>query len=166
MTAKDWKEHLDLTGHPEGGAYARNYLASESIGVGALPRRFDGDRPFASAIYFLLEGKAFSALHRLRQDELWHFYDGTTLLIHIIEPDGRYRLIRLGRSPERGDVLMGVVPAGVFFGAEVEDKNSFALTGCTLAPAFDFADFEMPSRRDLLELFPQHHELIVNLTQE
>ena len=164
MTVQEWKRYLNLQSHPEGGSYARNYLASESIPAAALPARFDGDRPFSSAIYFLLEERAFSALHRLRQDELWHFYDGTTLLIHIIEPDGQYRQVRLGRNPVHGEALMALVPAGVLFGAEVVDKTSFTLAGCTLAPAFDFADFEMPSRDQLLEQFPQHRQLIVNLT--
>ncbi len=163
--AEIWREQLNMQRHPEGGSFARTYLCDLKMPEEVLPAGFSGERPFASATYFLLEGKEFSAIHRLKQDELWHFYDGTSILIHIIHMDGRYEEIRLGRNIEMGERPMGLVPAHSFFGAELADTSSFALVGCTLSPAFDFDDFWMPARTELLKMFPQHEELIGRLTR-
>src|SRR5207244_3471517 len=120
---------------------------------------------FCTAIYFLLEGEQFSALHRLAQDEVWHFYDGAALLVHVLEPDGRYTAIRLGLDIEAGELPQAVVEAGAFFGASVSVPGPYALVGCTVAPGFDFADLELPTRQELVGMFPQHRELIERLTR-
>ena len=104
-------------------------------------------------------------MHRVNQDELWHFYDGSSLTLHVIASDGRYSRIRLGRKVEDGEVPQAVVLAGCLFGATVDDPASYALVGCTVAPGFTYDDFEMPPRHQLLELYPQHRHLIEQLTR-
>lgn len=163
--AQTWIDRLDLEAHPEGGYYRETYRTSEAIPEGALPDRFDGDRDVAALIYFLLPGDAFSALHRIQQDEAWHFYAGSPLTLHQITPDGTYETQTLGRAPEEGQRLHTVVPAGVWFGATVEADQSYALVGCTTAPAFEFADFELADRGALVETHPQHRSIIERLTR-
>jgi len=130
-----------------------------------LPPRFSGDRVFSTAIYFLLQGHDFSAFHRIQQDEVWHFYDGGPLTVVSIAPDGALRSVNLGRDVAAGEVLQAVVPAGFVFGARPTDPRTFSLVGCTVAPGFDFADFEIPSREELIERFPQHTAVIEKLTR-
>ncbi len=164
-TARHWIESLKLIRHPEGGWYRETYRSPEVIARTALPSRFGGDRVFSTAIYFLLEGDDFSALHRIKADEVWHFYDGQPLTVHVIDPDGRYTSVRLGRDVAAGEQLQAVVPAGNLFGATSAGPGSFALVGCTVAPGFDFADFEMPGREELCRLYPQHRAVIERLTR-
>lgn len=163
--ARYWIERLGLERHPEGGYYRETYRSREGIARAHLPERFGGDRPFSTAIYFLLAGDDFSAFHRIAQDEVWHFYDGTALVVHAISPDGRYSATRLGRDPDAGETLQGVVPGGHYFGAALAQPRSYALVGCTVAPGFDFADLVVPTREELLRLFPQHRAVIERLTR-
>lgn len=163
--AQDWIEGLQLRPHPEGGYFRETYRSAETIARQHLPTRFSGDRSFSTAIYFLLQGDDFSALHRIKQDEVWHFYAGSTLVIYVIEPGGTLSLLRLGRNVRAGEMLQAVVPAGCVFGARLQDPHSYALVGCTVAPGFDFADFEMTTRQELVSLYPQHQALIAQLTR-
>jgi len=160
-----WVEKLNLQPHPEGGFFKETYRSHEIIPQAALPERFSGDRVFATSIYFLLSKDDFSAFHRIKQDELWHFYDGTSLTIHIINLDGSYSTTKFGKNFDEGESPQVVVKAGCFFAAEINDKESFSLAGCTVAPGFDFADFEIPNRDSLIELFPQHVEIIKKFTR-
>ncbi len=153
--AAAWVERLGLRQHPEGGYFRETYRAAERA----------GERAASTAIYFLLEGEDFSALHSLKQDELWHFYAGSSLTIHIIDPNGNCGAMRLGTNVAAGEEPQAVVPAGWLMGAAVNETNSYALVGCTAAPGFEFADFHMPSREELLARFPQHAELIRRLTR-
>ncbi len=159
-----WIKQLELEKHPEGGWFKETYRSSETIAVAGLPARFDGDRSFCTSIYFLLSGDEFSALHRIKQDELWHFYAGTGLGVHVIDKAGHYTQKKLGSDLEQGESFQHVVEAGDWFGASVA-QDGFALVGCTVAPGFDFADFEMPGRDYLLGLHPQHSDLIKRLTR-
>ena len=156
---------LQLQRHPEGGWFNEAYRAAETIPHRSLPDRFDGDRAFSTAIYFLLNRAEFSAFHRLRQDELWHFYDGASLIIHMIDPDGAYETVTLGRRVESGERPLAVVTAGTLFGATVSDPHSYSLSGCTVAPGFDFADFDMPPREQLVAAYPRHRGIIERLTR-
>jgi len=164
--AKYWVEKLELEAHPEGGYFRQTYKADAMLAKEALPAGFAGARAASTAIYFLLEGKNFSAFHRLRSDEVWHFYAGEALMVHVIAPDGKYCSIRLGRDLAAGQVLQAVVRAGCWFGSHVADWKSWALVGCTVAPGFDFEDFEMGKRVELSARYPQHRELIERLTRE
>ena len=165
-SAQYWIDKLNLIAHPEGGYYRETYRAELSIAREALPPRFTGPRLVSTAIYFLLDEDNFSAFHRLRSDELWHFYCGSPILVHVIEPDGGYAEILLGSDPEAGEGLQAVVKASCWFASRVRDPKSFALAGCTVAPGFDFADFELGKRAELVRLYPQHRNLIESLTRD
>jgi uncharacterized protein len=163
--ARGWIKRLQLCRHPEGGFFRETYRSEERIAGEHLPLRFHGERAFSTAIYFLLEREDFSALHTIEQDEVWHFYDGSSLTVHIIDPDGTHTALKLGRNFEEGEQLQGVVKAGQLFGAVVNDPCSYALVGCTVAPGFDFADFHLAGREELCARFPQHRMLIERLTR-
>ena len=159
-----WIENLGLKPHPEGGYFKEIYRSPATVPGEALPG-YDGPRNFATSIYFLLQDDQFSAFHRIKQDELWHFHAGSTLTVHVIDAAGRYAPIRMGPDPEAGECLQALVPGGSLFGASMDGNRGYALVGCTCVPGFDFADFEMPSREELLGRYPQHRELIHRLTR-
>jgi predicted cupin superfamily sugar epimerase len=163
--AKDWIEALNLEPHPEGGYFRQTYRSKITIPREALPAEFKGPRVVSTGIYFLLEEKNFSAFHRLRSDEMWHFYAGSPVVVHAIDQDGSYSQMLLGSDPEAGQMFQAVVRAGCWFASHVADWNSFALVGCTVAPGFDFADFEMANRAELVREYPQHRDLIERLTR-
>ncbi len=160
-----WIDSLELERHPEGGYFRETYRAAESIPATALPNRFQGCRQFATAIYYLLQSEDFSALHRLASDEVWHFYGGSPLDIHIIDPSGRYSKPRLGNDPKNDQSFQVVVEAGCWFGATVALPGSYTLAGCSVAPGFDFADFELAHRQALITQYPKHKNLIEGLTR-
>jgi hypothetical protein len=164
-SAQQWIERLNLEPHPEGGWYRQTYRAPLTLPRSALPG-FAGDRPASTAIYFLLAGDQFSAFHRLRSDEVWHFYAGSALIVHVIEPGGRYNQLLLGSDASSGEQFQAVVPAGCWFGSSLRHPDSYALVGCTVAPGFDFADFEMAERNELAVRFPQHRKIIERLTRD
>ena len=165
-SAQYWIEKLQLEPHPEGGYFRQTYRSDMLIAREALPVGFGGARVASTAIYFLLEGKDYSAFHRLSSDEVWHFYAGAPLIVHVISPQGVYSSILLGRELEAGQVLQAVVPAGCWFASHVADWTGWALVGCTVAPGFDFEDFEMGMKAELVAGHPQHRELIERLTRE
>jgi uncharacterized protein len=160
-----WIEKLGLERHPEGGYYRQTYKSDLILEKESLPAEFTGPRAASTAIYFLLDGENFSAFHRLRSDEVWHFYVGATLVVHVIDEGGRYSEILLGNDPEAGEVLQAVVKARCWFASRVRDGRSFALVGCTVAPGFEFTDFEMARREELVLQYPQHREVIEGLTR-
>jgi uncharacterized protein len=166
QTAEYWIDKLGLEPHPEGGYFRQTYRSEVAIAREALPAGFGGSRPVSTAIYFLLAGENFSAFHRLRSDEVWHFYAGAPLEVHVIEEGGGYSKILLGRDAEAGEGFQAVVKAGCWFGSRVRDGKSWALVGCTVSPGFDFQDFEMAKRDELVRLCPQHREVIERLTRE
>jgi predicted cupin superfamily sugar epimerase len=160
QTAQDWVRHLGLAAHPEGGYYREVYRSPLPA---AAPWTAE-PRSVATAIYFLLEAGQFSAFHRIRSDEIWHFYAGDTLVIEGIHPDGRRQSWRLGTDIASGALPQCIVPAGVWFGATLAGEGAYALVGCTVSPGFDFADFELADCGDLLARFPEHEEVILRLT--
>ena len=164
--ARYWIGKLGLEPHPEGGYFRQTYKAGLVVPKSALPEGFAGARAASTAIYFLLQGRNFSAFHRLRSDEVWHFYAGDPLVVHIIEPEGKYFSILLGHDLEAGAVLQAVVPAGCWFASHVADWKSFTVVGCTVAPGFDFEDFEMGKREELAQEYPEHRDIIRSLTRE
>jgi predicted cupin superfamily sugar epimerase len=164
--ADAWIERLGLRPHPEGGYFRETYRAAETIAGPALPTRFGGPRAVATAIYFLMTRDAFSAFHRIRSDEIWHFYAGDPVVIAVLDADGTGHLAteRLGCDPVRGEHPQVVIPGGAWFAAEVVSSGRFALMGCTVAPGFDFVDFELGNRADLLRSYPQHRRVIERLS--
>ena len=171
--AQYWIDKLKLTKHPEGGFYRLTYTADVKIPAEALPRGFKGARVASTAIYFLLSNEdgredagCFSAFHRLQADELWHFHAGGPLVVHSIAPDGSYGRLLLGPDAEQGEHFQGFIPAGCWFASEPLHPESFALVSCTVAPGFDFEDFEMGKRAELSVAYPQHRELVARLTRD
>lgn len=162
--AAHWVEKYAMQPHPEGGYFVETYRAAEVIPHEALPERFSGSRSFGTGIYFLLENHHFSALHRIQSDELWHFYAGGPLHVYVIHKDAALQIIKLGNDPDQGEVFQAVVPAGAWFGSKPAANTTYSLVGCTVAPGFDFADFEMASRPQMLQQYPQHATEINLLT--
>lgn len=159
-----WISALGLQPHPEGGHYRETYRADGQIPAAGMPVNFDGSRAYSTAIYFLLQGHEISHLHRLKADELWHYHTGATLTLHLLDPRNGHRQIRLGNDPGTGSCFQACIPAGTWFGAVVDDPASFTLAGCTVAPGFDFADFEIGQRLALQRQFPRNTEIIAALT--
>lgn len=164
-TADYWIDHLHLQPHPEGGFYKETYRSAEKIPAAALPKRFQGDRNFATAIYFLVRSQEKSLFHRIKSDELWHFHAGTSLSIFVLSDSG-LKIYKLGANLDKGESLQIVVPANHWFGARVDAENSFTLSACTVSPGFDFADFELAERNSLTKLFPSFATIIELLTSE
>ena len=162
--AKKIIETLALQKHPEGGFFKEVYRSKETIPNTVLGTHFEGDRHYSTSIYFLLTSEHFSAFHKINQDEIWHFYKGSCLLLHIISKEGNYQKILIGNDLEKGEVPQFVVNGGDWFAAEIPTKESFAFVGCTVAPGFDFKDFTMPNRQELIAEFPKHKEIITQLT--
>jgi predicted cupin superfamily sugar epimerase len=166
ITSTDWIQALGLIPHPEGGYYREFYRSSHVLSESSLPEGFRGERDLGSVIHYMLTKNDFSAFHRLRSDEIWHFHHGSAFLIHIISPEGDYRRLKLGLDVHVGEVPCIAIPAGSFFGAEVAEENSYALASCTVMPGFSFEDFQMPSRDKLLAKFPKLFSEIMHLTRE
>lgn len=156
---------LDLQPHPEGGYYRETYRSNGEILD--LPPYFEGSRNYSTAIYFLLTGDNFSAFHRIRQDEMWHFYLGAPIELIEISSEGKVTTTHIGNDLEKDQQLQHLVPGGSWFASRLlPGAGDYALAGCTVSPGFDFRDFEMAKRANLIQLFPDHGELITVLTRE
>ena len=157
MTVDFWVKKLDLQAHPEGGFYKESYRSDEEIPAKALPSRFKGKRSVSTAIYYLLGEGDFSAFHRILSDETWHFYAGEPLQLLIINSSGELQEIMLGigESPQTPQFT---VKAEDWFAAK--STGAYTLCGCTVAPGFDFSDFEMGNAIKLKNEFPQHAKII------
>ncbi len=149
----------------EGGYYIESYRTDEAIPAEALPGRYGGPRAYGTAIYYLLTPDTFSALHRLRSDEVYHFYLGSPVEILLLWPGGRSRVVLLGPDIAAGMQVQVVVPRGVWQGSRVRPGGEYALLGTTMAPGFDPADYEGGSREELLAAFPDERERILSLTR-
>lgn len=161
-TSSYWVEKLELLPHPEGGYFKELYRSSEDIKQDSLPIRFTGNRSFSTSIYFLLEKNQKSAFHRIKSDELWHFYDGEPATIFVIDDSGKLTEYKIGLSPEDNIFPQVIIPANCWFAAE--SNGNFTLAGCTVSPGFDFEDFEMASRENLTKIFPHLKQLILKFT--
>jgi len=161
--ASKYIKQLHLKKHPEGGYFREVYRSGELIFTAQLPKRYKSARNFSTSIYFLLEGKQFSAFHLLQSDELWHFYDGCAVLLYVIDQKGKLTVKKLGGDEDCE--LQLTIEKQSWFAAEVEDKKSFALFGCTVSPGFDFDDFELGKRQELIKKFPQHKTIISGMTK-
>ncbi len=163
--AEYWIQALNLAPHPEGGYYRETYRSHDQIDALRPAAEFSGSRSISTAIYYLLEGSDFSAFHRIRSDEMWHHYAGGPLAIHMIDSAGEFVTRRLASRLEGGARPQIVVPARTWFAAEGEDPSGYTLVGCTVAPGFDFADFELAGRDLLLQRFPAHRSVIERFTR-
>lgn len=166
MPLPSWKEIVDLYGmepHPEGGFFKETYRSEGLIPAETLAKHGHlGDRAHSTAIYYLLPPGAKSKLHRMRSDEIFHFYLGGPMTLVELGPKGEVETVRLGQDLAAGQKVQHVVRAGRWFGGWCEGET-FSLVGCTVAPAFDFADFELADESKLLAKYPQAAALIQRL---
>lgn len=160
--AEDWISKLDLQAHPEGGHFKEVYRSEESIASQALPNRFSGDRSLATSIFYLLRKGEISKFHKIKSDEIWHFYDGAP--IHIIQIDIEGKLTKNKLGIDAGNEMRPqlVVHAGDWFAAQ--SLGDYTLAGCTVSPGFDFTDFEIADRKKLISSFRQHQQIIEQFT--
>jgi uncharacterized protein len=164
-TAEDLIAFLKLQPHPkEGGYFRETYRAAETISLNCLQGRYQSARSHGTAIYYLLTPDTFSALHRLASDEVFHFYLGDPVRMLQLTPQGIGHAIVLGPNILEGQQVQATVPRGVWQGSALEPGGKFALLGCTVAPGFDYADYETADRRELVAMYPQFADLITRLT--
>ena len=154
---------LRLTSHPEGGYFKETYRAKQKIDGNVLQKNFIGVRNISTSIYFLLDGYQVSLFHKIKSDELWHFYKGSPIILHCLN-NNDYKKILVGNNFSKGELPQCVIEAGTWFAAEVKNKKSYSLVGCTVAPGFDFADFKLAKRSELLKRFPNREKLILRFT--
>jgi predicted cupin superfamily sugar epimerase len=155
-----WIGLLGLQPHPEGGFFRETFRSSQRV-TGLAGAQRDA----STAIYFLLPSGTFSAFHVIYgADELWHHYVGDPVELHTIAPDGEHRVAILGPDVRRDERPQLLVPAGTLQAA-VPRGSGFALCGCTVTPGFEFADFTMPARDELVRRFPRSTDVILRLTR-
>jgi predicted cupin superfamily sugar epimerase len=148
----------------EGGYYVQTYQCTERIAQTALPARYTNDKNFSTAILYLLTPNTFSALHRLRSDEIFHFYLGDPVTRIQLHPDGSGNVVTLGQDILNGQCVQVTVPKNTWQGSLLNEAGKFALMGCSVAPGFQFEDFELGKREGLLNEYPNQRDLILRLT--
>lgn len=158
LNADFWIDKLKLQSHPEGGYYKEIYRSDENIPGSGLPSRFSGNRSISTSIYFLLKKGQKSVFHRIKSDEIWHFYDGEQITIYVIKDSGELQILKLGIDPQNGVFPQVTVPANCWFAAI--PNGEFTLVGCTVSPGFSFEDFEMASKELLKKQFPELKSII------
>lgn len=162
-TVEQLQKQLGLAPHPEGGFYRETYRSARAI---TLADHNSSPRSLATAIYYLLTADTFSELHRLPYDELFHFYLGDRVELLCLYQGGASALIILGTDVVGGEQLQVVVPAGTMFGCRLAAGGEYALMGTTVAPGFDFVDYERGERRELTCAWPDRADLIAALTRQ
>lgn len=165
MNAEEIRELLGMRPLPrEGGYFVETHRSLQRLPVSTLPPGYTGARAAGTAIYYLLTPDTCSAMHRLRGDEIFHFYLGDPVEMLQLHPDGRGETMIIGTDFASGMRPQVIVPAGVWQGSHLVPGGKFALLGTTMAIGFDFQDFEGPSREELVQEYPRFSELIERLT--
>ncbi len=158
-------QRLNLIPHPEGGYYREVYRSEHKIYQDSLENYSLDKKPYRNAftlIYYFLIEKQFSVFHKLKSEEIWHFYLGSPIQLHVLdEAKKNYTTVILGND----FVYQFVIQKNVWFAAEVVDKNSFSLVGCTVSPGFEFEDFEIGKKDELLKIFPEYKNIIEKFTK-
>ena len=162
--AEWWVSTLGLSPHPEGGFYTETYRSPVVVDGDSLPEQYSGPRSLMTSILFLLTDKGCSRFHRLRGDELWCYQAGGTIVLHTLDADGAYRAEEIGPRPHQGQQIQVSVPGGSWLGAEVKQGEEYALLACIVAPGFEFEDFELATREELLTEYAGQREVIERLT--
>lgn len=158
-SADYWIQKLDLKPHPEGGFYSEVFRSSINVDLQKLPIGYKGDRRVASSIYFMLRSGDISKMHRLKSDELWYYHCGSPIQIYIIDQEGNKHTKILGPDADNNESFCVHIPAGNIFAAEILKPDTYSLMSCVVAPAFEFDDFEMFDKDDLIQAYPKHTEL-------
>lgn len=168
MTAEEIIEKLKLTPLPsEGGYYRESYRSdAEKIEASKFGIDADSNRSVCTAIYFLVIPESFSALHKVKSDEIFHFYGGDSAEMIQIDESGSLKRFILGNRIELGELPQVVVRRGVWQALRLKDGGKWALTGTTVAPGFEFEDFELGDRKALIQKFPQHRDDIIRFSRE
>lgn len=167
MDAKQIIKMLNLVPLPEeGGYYIETYRSDDVIAAGALPDRYAYDKTFSTAIYFLITPDDFSAMHRIPSEEIFHFYAGDSVEMLHLYPDGSHAKIIMGNNLEVGEVPQVIVPRGIWQGCRIKLGGKYALLGTTVAPAFDFDDYENGNRCELTAQYPECMDFIKELTRD
>ncbi len=166
LTVEKLVEALKLSPHPEGGYFRETYRSSEQLDSDALPERYEGSRNICTAIFYLITSDAFSSMHRLKTDEILHFYTGSPAVVFMIYPSGQSEKIILGSDIAAGEAPQVIAPRGVWFGIRAAGGGDYTLLGSTVAPGFAFNDFEMGDRKKLAAEYPQHSESIKLFTRD
>ena len=161
QNAEYFIKHLNLLPHPEGGYYRQTCQSDENVSFD----RFDGSRLLWTSIYFLLRDGEISHFHRLLSDELWYYHGDSALSIYIIDADGKLQIRQLGLNVDNGEEPQILVPRGTIFGSKMNNPG-FSLVGCMVSPGFDFHDFEMLKKVDMLRDYPQYAEIIEEMCIE
>ncbi len=156
---------LDLKPHPEGGYYREIYRSEESIPKDGLPERYSGPRNFGTGIYYLLTPGDMSAMHKVASDEIFHFYMGDPTELLKLYPDGTGELLEIGTDLAKGMKPCAIIEKGVWQGQRLKEGGQFVLFGTTVCPGFDFADFVMGNREELIAEYPDFKKEIGNLTK-
>lgn len=164
LTSQQIIDHFNLLPHPEGGFYKEYYRSEDLLLASQLPERYSSERAFSTAIYYLLDRGARSKLHRLKTDEIWHFYSGDPLIIFEIQSNGRMVEHLLGQNILEGQSYQTVISAGSWFGAILAPESNYSLVSCTMAPGFDFVELEFADGAQLIQEFPEAKHWIEKLT--
>jgi predicted cupin superfamily sugar epimerase len=151
-------DKFDMQSHPEGGFFKETYRSEEEIDTVV------GKRSLCTGIYFLLPKGHVSHFHKIKSDEMWHFYGGDPLTIVEITEEGELISTTLGPNIEQGEVPQYVVKANRWFGSFPKQNSEYCFVGCTVSFGFDFNDFELAKREELLKKYPKHEEVISKLT--
>src|ERR1041384_1819064 len=166
ITADEIRRVLKLQPHPaEGGYFVETYRSGHLFTPESLPDGYSGPRSASTAIYYLLTPDNFSAMHRLRGDEIFHFYLGDPVELLQINANGIGEVFVLGQDIVADMKLQHMVPGGAWQGSRLRAGGKYALLGTTVVPGFDYQDFEIGERDELLTEFPQFAELIKALTR-
>jgi predicted cupin superfamily sugar epimerase len=165
LTAQQLIDLLDLKPLPrEGGWYRETYRADLVLPAAVLPPVYRAERAASTAMYYLLTPDTCSALHRLSGDEVFHFYHGDPVEMLQLDPQsGQGCIITLGVDLLAGQRPQVVVPGGVWQGSRLRPGGLIALMGTTMAPGFDFADYEHGDAARLTAAFPDFTERIRSL---
>lgn len=156
-------EKLNLSKHPEGGFYSENYRSGVSIPGNIIAKNYDGNRCLGTSIYFLLNGKDISHFHKLKSDEIWYHHLGSNIIIHMISLDGNYRKEILGANTDKS-LFSVLIPKDTWFAAELEDHTTYGLVSCVVFPGFEFQDFELATKDNLITQYPEFSYLINKFT--
>ncbi|WP_075590374.1 cupin domain-containing protein [Labilibacter marinus] len=160
--AQHYINSLELDKHPEGGWFKEVYRSNMKLDISSMNSDFSGDRDALTSIHYLLVNEEISSFHKIKSPEVWYFHDGMPLIIHMIDEKGNYNHIEL--SEEMNGKLQYTVEPNIWFSAEIKEGCGYTLVSCAVAPGFDFEDFEIGKRDELVQQFPSQKDIIRRLT--
>lgn len=156
MNKDYWIKKLDMEEHIEGGYVKAVYESNYKINV-------PEERSICTSIYFLITDKSFSHFHSLKSDEIWYFHAGKALSLTIITPNGELQEWKLGLDLDNGERPHVLVPAGSIFAAHIPESKGYTLVSCMVSYGFDYQDFKLYKKGELIELFPKYRDIIEKL---